>query len=81
MELSSIERLILEQLQANYPQLQEVDGQTHLQNDLGMDSLNLATMVAGMNASLGLNLESVAEHMGEVRTVADLSRLLYRSSS
>ena len=47
-----------------------------LQNDLGLDSLGLATVVTDLQASLDFDLQYFAENIGEIRLVRDLVRVV-----
>jgi acyl carrier protein len=47
-----------------------------LQNDLGLDSLGLASVATDLHASLAFDLQYFAENLGEIRLVGDLVRVL-----
>ena len=47
-----------------------------LQNDLGFDSLGLATMATDLHSSLEFDLQYFAENLGEIRLVSDLVRVV-----
>lgn len=47
-----------------------------LQNDLGLDSLGLATVATDLHATLDFDLQYFAENIGEIRLVRDLVRVL-----
>jgi len=49
---------------------------TDLQNDLGFDSLGLATVATDLHARMEFDLQYFAENLGEIRLVSDLVRIV-----
>ena len=51
-------------------------GHEDLQNDLGLDSLGLATVATDLHAAMEFDLDYFAENLGEIRLVSDLVRVV-----
>lgn len=67
---------IMQQLSAQFSGIDEtITTDTDLQNELGLDSLGIATFVAELTGDFNINLEHFAEHIGEIRTVSDLIKV------
>ena len=47
-----------------------------LQNDLGFDSLGLATIATDLHSTLEFDLQYFAENLGEIRLVSDFVRVV-----
>ena len=47
-----------------------------LQNDLGFDSLGLATVATNLHSSMEFDLQYFAENLGEIRLVSDFVRIV-----
>ena len=47
-----------------------------LQNDLGFDSLGLATLATDLRDTVEFDLEYFADNLGEIRQVSDLVRIV-----
>ena len=53
-----------------------IEADSDLQNDLGLDSLGLATVATDLQSTLDFDLQYFAENIGEIRLVSDLVRIV-----
>ncbi len=70
---------VVEQLHvhlAEQNQAVQINGDTDLQNELGFDSLRLATVTTDLHARMEFDLQYFAENLGEIRLVSDLVRIV-----
>lgn len=70
---------VVERLQVYLPKQispERIIGDADLQNDLGLDSLGLATVATDLHAILDFDLQYFAENLGEIRLVSDLVRVV-----
>ena len=71
---------IMQQLITQFPHFGEtIATDTDIQNQLGLDSLGVATFVTELTSDFELNLEQFAEQIGEIRTVGDLINIFSQS--
>ena len=70
---------VLERLQHNLAKQvpsNRITENADLQNDLGLDSLGLATLATDLHATLEFDLEYFADNLGAIRQVSDLVRVV-----
>lgn len=70
---------VIKQLQLHLPQENQarpIGANTDLQNELGLDSLRLATVATDLHAKMEFDLQYFAENLGEIRLVSDLVRIV-----
>ena len=72
-----IEAILIDLLNAQIPGFgSPISAATDLQNELGLDSLGIATLVTELGGTLDIDLVYFAEHIGEIRTVQDFCTTL-----
>ena len=76
---SSVYTTVVQHLHAYLPKQippVQIVGDEDLQNDLGLDSLGLATVATDIHAAMEFDLDYFAENLGEIRLVSDLVRVI-----
>lgn len=77
---ATVHSIVLALARQRAPELESVTGEQSLTNDLGLDSLDLAQLVAQLEMELGVDPFSSDVTVAEVRTVADLCRVYERAA-
>lgn len=72
---SAVINVVHQQLPAGIP-AERITENADLQNELGFDSLGLATIATDLHITLDFDLQYFAEKIGEIHTVSDLVRIL-----
>ncbi len=76
---SEILTAVLQRLQFYLPRqipAEQLIESADLQNDLGFDSLGLATVATDLHSTLAFDLPYFIENMSEIRLVSDLVRVV-----
>ena len=76
---SDVFSTVVQRLHSHLPQPAtdlRIKADSDLQNDLGLDSLGLATVATDLQSTLDFDLQYFAENIGEIRLVSDLVRIV-----